>query len=410
MTEPVTRHDRLTRLSLPLMAVGAVCIIVGVIIWLIPGWGRDQIPRSWLFAWIFWLGVPLGCMGVLMLWHLTAGGWGYMIRQFAETAVACLWLLLVLFIPLIFGAGHLYPWANAEGLKNPVVFHKHAWMNLGFWTGRSIVYLLIFIFLGFLMQSGSMQRPNVNIASIYKRLRNVSAGGMVVYFFIMTLGSIDWIMSREPNWYSTVFGFVVCVSQSISGCCLLIILLWFFHEQEPLSRVIHPNYLNDLGNILMTFVILWAYMSFAQFLVQWVGNKQDEIIWYIKRTDGGWRWVGAALMAFHFLVPFIILLQRPLKRKAGRLAVIAAGLFFIHIIDELYWVKPSDPHTGVWGVGHWLFTEAMNILLFVGIGGVWLGYFLWRFKDRPLLPIGDRVPVLPIDHGKGQRPVPGTLA
>lgn len=409
MSETRPLPQRLTLVSIPLLTFGAACVVVAIIAGFFP-WGHDQFFRSWLFGWIFWLGVPLGCLGILMLWHLTGGTWGYMIRPFAETAVLCLPLVAVLFIPLIIGVSHVYPWAVPEFVKqDPVVAHRVRWMNWPFWTIRAVVFLLVFIVMGQLLQTRVLERAGVEVEPVYARLRRVSAGGMPIYFVIMSLAAIDWIMSRDPHWYSSVFGFIVCISQAISGCCLLIVMLWVFHEEDPLRRLVSPNLLNDLGNILMTFVILWAYLSFAQFLVVWVGNKQDEITWYIQRTRGGWRLVGSALMLFHFLVPFIILLQRPLKRKMGRLAAIAAGIFIIHILDELYWVTPADPHGSVWGVGRWVFAEFMNLIVFLGIGGLWLGWFLWLLRNRPLLPIGDRVPVIPVDHGHGQRPAPGAV-
>jgi len=401
-------------LAMATIAVGGLVCIAAMIVLGLLGLifhGSAQFFRSWLFAWIFWLGVSLGSLGIIMMHHLTGGGWGYMVRRFGENAAMCLPLMVVLFIPIFIGARTIYPWADSNEVAHDAVLrHQEAhWLNWEFWTIRSLVYLLLFCILGWLMQTRSLERTDVDAGPILARLRRVGAAGLVIYFFVMGLGSVDWIMSRQPHWYSTVFGFIVCISQAVSAACFLILMVWLFADEPPLKRVIHPNYLNDLGNVLLTFVILWAYLSFAQFLVTWVGNSQDEITWYIQRTDGGWRWVAAALIMFHFLVPFFILLQRPLKRKTERLACIAAGLFFIHIIDELYWVTPADPHGSVWNVGRWIYAEAMNLLAFGGIGGLWLAMFLWMTRSRPLLPIGERIPVTPIDHGHGQRPTPGTV-
>jgi hypothetical protein len=195
----------------------------------------------------------------------------------------------------------------------------------------------------------------------------------------------------------------------VTALCFLILMVALYSDDPPLKRVIQPDTLNDLGNVLLTFVILWAYMSFAQFLVTWLGNSQDEISWYIRRTDGGWRWVGAALIFLHFLVPFLLLLMRPLKRKLGRLALIAAGLLFMRVVEVVYWVTPTDPHGASWGALQWFGAEAMNILAWLGIGGIWFLAFLWFMKDRPILPIGDFIPVIPVDHGHGQRPIPATV-
>ena len=408
---PLERRSLSQRLVLAMLPIAMVGI-VGIVLTIVGGLVRpDQFFRSWLFAWIFWLGVSLGSMGVVMLHHLVGGGWGYLIRRFGEIAMMCIPLLAILFIPIILGVRHLYPWAVPDLVAHdPVLKHKvEHWLTWPFWTLRSVIILIAFTLMALSLQTRSLERQGVNAEPVLARLRRVSAGGMVFYFILMSIGAIDWIMSREAHWYSTVFGFIVCISQAVSGACFLIMMLWAFHDEEPLKRIMHPNYLNDLGNVLLTFVILWAYLSFAQFLVIWVGNIQDEITWYIQRTDGGWRFVAAALIAFHFLVPFIILLMRPMKRKMGRLACVAAGLFFMHAIDELYWVTPADPQGQAWGFGRWIFAEGMNLCAFVGIGGVWLAAFLWLLDSRPLLPVGDRVPVLPVDYAQGQRRAPGAV-
>lgn len=403
MSEPVMRSQQLSRAMMPALAVGAaglaLCALGSI-------GGHDpaadhhrQFFTSYLFAWIFWLGVSLGSMGILMMHHLLGGGWGLLIRRFGEAAALVTPLLAVLFIPILLGAYYLFPWADpAQVARDPVLQHKSPWLNWGFWSSRAWAYFVIWIVMALLMRTTPLGRPGVNATAFFARLRRVSAGGLVIYFFTMSLASVDWIMAREAHWYSTVFGFIVCVGQAVSAACFLIMMLWLVHDEPPFRPVVHPNYLNDLGNVLMTFVILWAYLSFAQLLVIWLGNMQREITWYLQRTAGGWRMVGTALILFHFLVPFIILLQRPLKRKAGRLAVIAAGIFIIHIIDELYWVTatgyPADS-----SVLTWLYIQGMNLVAFVGIGGLWIAAFLWILGRAPLIAEGEQEPISPVDHG-----------
>ena len=415
MSEAQPHSHYLNRAIWPSLLVGLIGVGLLIAFGLLGLWPKlhmaGQPFRSWLFAWLFWLGVSLGAMGIVMMHHLLGGGWGYPIRRFGETAALCLPLMAVLFVPVILGALAIYPWMDkAQVAADAVLRHKHDhFLNWPFWTARAVVYLIVFIAMGLMIQTRSLEVPGLDPVPILARLRRVSAGGIVFYFIFMTMGSIDWIMSREPHWFSTVFGFIVCMGQAVSGTCFLILVLYFFSDYEPIARINHPNYLNDLGNVLLTFVIMWAYMSFAQFLVSWVGNNQDEMTWYLQRTDGGWRWVGAALIFFHFLIPFIILLQRPLKRKMGRMAIIAAGVLFMRVIDALYWVTPADPHPGVWSGWQWFYAQIVNFIAFCAVGGLWLTCFLWLLKGRPILPVGDQVPVVPIDHGKGQRTVPGAL-
>jgi hypothetical protein len=378
---------------------------------LIPHEGRALFFGSWLFAWLFWFGLSLGCMGIVMMHHLFGGGWGYLVRRFGEAGALVVPVMAILFVPIVLGVRQLYPWAVPRMVaEDPVLRHKAQYLHLSFWGARTIVYFGVFWLWAWLLRVTSLRLDRGPNPRLLKRLVNLSAIGEVIYFVLMSLAAVDWIMSREPHWISTVFGFIVVISQALTAICFLTLMIALFADDPPLKDAIRPDYLNDLGNVMLTFVILWAYLSFAQFLVTWLGNQQDEITWYIRRTDGGWRWVGAALMGLHFLVPFLLLLMRPLKRKLGRLALIAGGVMFMRVIDVLYWVTPSEfPHVGSWGALHWVYAEIMNILAWLGIGGIWFLAFLWFLKDRPIMPIGDFIPVTPVDHGHGQRPVPGTI-
>lgn len=372
--------------------------------------GRDQFFRSWLFAWIFWFGLSIGCMGVVMMHHLLGGGWGYLIRRFGESAALCIPIMAILFIPIVIGARSLFPWADpAQVAGDAVLRHKTGYLNLSFWTLRAVIYFAVLWLWAWMLRITSLRLDREPGPGLLKRLVNLSSIGEVIYFVLMAFAAVDWMMSREPHWISTVFGFIVVMAQAVTALCFLILMVAIHCDDPALKPVIQADYLNDLGNVLLTFVILWAYMSFGQFLVTWLGNNQDEIVWYIRRTDGGWRWVGAALIFFHFLVPFLLLLMRPLKRKLGRLALIAGGLLFMRVVEVIYWVTPTDPHGASWGALQWFCAEAMNILAWLGIGGIWFLAFLWFLKDAPLLPIGDFIPVTPVDHGHGQRPVPGTI-
>jgi hypothetical protein len=407
---PRSRHLARAREIVPI-GVG-VCLALLVIGLFVGGQsGRDQFFGSWLFAWLFWFGLSLGCMGVVMMHHLFGGGWGYLVRRFGEAAALCVPVMAILFIPVVLGVRHIYPWAVPSMVADdPVLQHKAPYLHFSFWALRAVGYFAVFWLLAWRLRANSLQLDRGPNPRVLKRLVNLSSIGEVIYFVLMSLAAIDWIMSREPRWVSSVFGFIVVISQALTALCFLTLMVALYADDPALKDAIQPDYLNDLGNVLLTFVILWAYLSFAQFIVTWLGNSQDEITWYIRRTDGGWRWVGGALMFLHFLVPFFLLLMRPLKRKIGRLALIAGGLMFMRVIDVLYWVTPSEfPHEGAWGAMHYFYAEAMNILAWLGIGGIWFLAFLWFLKDRPILPIGDFIPVTPVDHGHGQRPVPATV-
>jgi hypothetical protein len=376
-----------------------------------PTGGLAQFFRSWLFAWFFWWGVSLGAMGLVMMHYLLGGGWGYLIRRFGEAAALCVPVLAVLFIPVIIGVKFIYPWAIPEQVAHDGVLQLKAhYLNFTFWTLRAIGYFVVFTLMVWTLRAWSVGLDREFTPRKLKKLVNLSAIGEVIYFVLMALAGVDWIMSREPHWISTVFGFIVVMAQAISGTCFLILMVAWYSKEPPIKDVAEPQFINDLASVLVTFVILWAYMSFGQFLITWLGNEQDEITWYVARTDGGWRWVGAALIAFHFLVPFILLLMKPIKRKIGRLSAVAAGLLFMRVVEGLYWVTASDTHDPTyWGVSNWIYAELMNVIAWLAVGGLWFLAFLWFLKDAPILPVGDRIPVIPVDHGHGQRPLPATV-
>jgi hypothetical protein len=391
-------------IKLPLIAAIGALLLLAVIGGI--GWSRapGQLYSAWLFAWIFWLGISLGSIGVVMMHHLLGGGWGHLIRRFGEAAGACMPLLAILFLPILIGAKWIYPWMDKALVNSDAVLrYKHAsYLNWPFWTVRTVIVLMAFIVMGLLIQTRALDRAGARASLILGRIRRASAGGLVVYFFLMTLGSIDWIMSREPHWQSSVFGFIVCLSQAVSATCFLIMMLYLFRNAEPIQSMLDPNYLIDLGNVLLTFVIMWSYLSFAQFLVIWLGNSQGEITWYIRRTHGGWRWVGAALILFHFLIPFLILLHRPLKRTIGRLAAIAAAVFVIHIVDEIYWITPADVEPGVRSMGQWALAQLLNGLAFIAVGGLWLAAFFWILQKRPLTSNIGNLPTQMLNHEDGR--------
>jgi hypothetical protein len=229
-------------------------------------------------------------------------------------------------------------------------------------------------------------------------MHNVSAGGMAIYFITMSFASVDWMMSLEPHFFSTIFGFMVIGGQAISGLCVLIVFLSLMVNTPPFVERVRKEYFNDLGNLLLTLVILWAYLSFCQLLVIWMGNKQDEIPWYVHRLSLGWLWVGGVIVVLHFGVPFIILLMRELKRKVPMMLGLCAGLLVLQLINLFWEIRPSgtEPYPSLWHYVSW-----MDLVFPIGMGGLWVASFLWLSLDHSLMPLGETV-------GIGQSPATET--
>jgi amino acid permease len=215
-----------------------------------------------------------------------------------------------------------------------------------------------------------------------RRLYNLSGPGLLIYGLTVTLASVDWVMSLEPSWFSTIYSAVFMVGQVLSSLAFMITALMLLVDRTSLSEIVSEKYLNDLGNMLLTFVILWAYVAFSQFLIVWSGNLSDEISWYFNRTRNGWGWIAALLIVFHFFLPFLLLLSRTVKRRVAMLGALAAALLVIRLLDMFWTVEPAFDRTAV--RFHWLDWAAV-----IGIGGIWLAAFVRQLKNRPLLPLHD---------------------
>ena len=368
--------------------VRRIALFTGVVALVLCGLGwmlsAQAFYRAYLFAWLFYLGITLGSMAWVMIHHLVGGGWGRAIQRIAEAASLNLPLLLLLFIPILLGVHSIYPWADPlRVVHDAILRHKAPYLNLGFWTVRLFVYFLIWIGLSAWLANVSHQYDTTRSASLSLWMRRASAGGLVLYVLTMSLAGVDWIMSREPHYYSTIFGFILVVGHALSALLVLIIVLTFLIGREPLRSYVTLAHYNDLGNLLLTCVILWAYVAFAQYLITWSGTIQEEVKWYYLRSKGINGFLAAMMILLHFFVPFLLLLLKDVKRRPVWLAWICAGLLFMRFID-LYWmvVPTGEPITTLNRL--WL-----NIAAPIGIGGVWLSSFIWHLARRPLLAVSE---------------------
>ena len=339
--------------------------------------------RAYLSAYIFWVGIPVGCLALLMLHHLVGGRWGFMIQRVLEAAIQTLPLMALLFIPLLFGLADLYPWARAEVVAaDPLLQQKAAYLNMPFFIARAVVYFTIWIVLGHLLVKWSLEQDRTADPTLTPKLQKLSGPGLVLYGLTVTFAAIDWVMSLEPKWYSTIFGMIFIVSDGLTALAFVIVVSDRIKDETPLARVVSADRFHDLGNLLLALVMLWAYMHFSQFLLIWSGNLVEEIPWYLNRIGGGWEWVAIALILFLFALPFALLLLRTTKRSAAILARVAAVILFMHWLVVLWMVAPSF-HPAQFHL-HW-----MDIVAPIGIGAVWLGAFLGYLKARSLLPLHD---------------------
>ncbi len=363
--------------------------IMGMVV-SIPGFfsNPQQFFQSYLVAFVFWMGIPLGCLALLMMHHLTGGGWGYLIRRVLESGTRTLWLMAILYLPLIFGMTYLYGWARPDAAANPAYVQKHFYLNTPFFLTRSMIYFIVWVGLALLLnrwsseQDGAGAQAGVQAAESAKRLEGLSGPGLILWGMMVTFSSIDWVMSLEPTWFSSIYGMLIMVVQALSAMAFVVLVTRRLADREPLARIATKQRFNDLGNLLLAFVMLWAYLSFSQFLIIWSGNMPEETSWYMSRARGSWAALAVILIILHFAVPFFLLLSRDIKRVPGALSWVAGLLVVLTLVDVFWLVAPAfdaaAPRV------HWT-----NLTLVAGLGGLWIWAFFSQLQARPLLPMAD---------------------
>jgi hypothetical protein len=354
-----------------------------------------QFYRSYLLGYVLWAGIALGCMGILMLQHLSGGAWGVVVRRILEAGTRTLPLLFILFVPLLTGIGRIYPWADPAAVaSDEVLRHKSAYLNPTGFTLRAVIYFLIWCALAYFLGRWSEEQDRTADPGLPDRLGKLSGAGIALYVLTMTFASVDWLMSLEPHWFSTIYGIFIVMGQVLSGMAFAIIVLALLSARAPLHGKVGARHFHDLGKLLFAFVLVWSYFAFSQFLIIWSGNLPEEIPWYLKRLEGGWQYVALALVLLQFAVPFVLLLSARIKRQPVQLARLAAFLVVMRVVDLAWTIGPAMRGGRGFGV-HW-----MDVAAPVAVGGLWLAYFLRNLQARPLLPAGDPFLMESIDHGR----------
>jgi hypothetical protein len=348
-------------------------------------------------AYLFWLGIALGGLAIIMLHHLVGGAWGSMIQRILEAATRTLPLMVLLFIPFLFGLRHLYIWARPEVMASDVILqHKSWYLNIPFFVLRTVFYFLVWSVLAHYLNHWSQQHEVLHGQPVQltfrRRLRLLSAPGLGIYALTMTFAAIDWAMSLEPHWYSTLYGVLFIVSQALAALTFATASIALLARSEPIASVATPARMHDLGNLLLAFIMLWAYVSFSQFLIIWSGNLAEEAPWYLHRTRGGWEVMAVFLILFHFALPFALLLSRGTKRQVRSLARVAVAIFCLHLVD-LFWLVMPALHPAKFSI-HW-----MDVVAPIGMGGLWLAVFIHHFTGRSFIPLEDQRLQGAAEHG-----------
>jgi hypothetical protein len=367
----------LARLQIPAIAIALIAIIACVVGAMAD---PDQFFRSYLFGYIFWLEIAIGSLALLSIQYLTGGVWGMLLRRNYESGVRTLPILAALFLPIAFGIHRLYGWTHPEHVKgDPVLEWKTPYLNEQFFYIRAAIYFIVWCFLALRLVKLARDHEDTLSPWTALKMRRTSAGTLVFLALSLTFAAVDWVMSLEPHWFSTMYGINFMVGSLLSAHAVAILVLVRNSRLPGVLGAWTKVHFRDIGNLLLAFTMLWAYTNFCQFLLIWYGNLREETPWYIRRSQGAWLYVAVALLILHFFVPFFMLLNRPMKEKPGRLAFVAILLLFMHFVDLFWVIMPAFYQKGFHI--HWL-----DIAAPLAIGGVWFFFYLGYLKRRPLLP------------------------
>jgi hypothetical protein len=360
---------------------------------------RTQFFVSYLFAYMFWIGIPLGCFSILMLQHLTGGAWGLVMRRLLEGGTRMLPLMALFFIPLTFGMGDLYAWMHDQNLHG----FKADWLTKDGFINRAIVYFAIWIVIAFFLNKWSKDQDRGDRPNSTRKLQFISGPGLLIYGMTITGAAVDWVMTLDHHWYSTIYGMLFIVGQGLGTLAMMIVLVALLSQTRPLSEVVTTNHFNDLGNLLLAFVLLWAYVSFSQYLIIWSGNIAEETPYYATRTLTNWKYIALVLIILHFFVPFLLLVSRKTKRSIPMLVSVAVWIVLMRFVDLFWMIQPS---VAIEGHGHQpgqlghFHVHWLDIVAPIGIGGVWIAVYIWQIQRRPLVPPHDPR-LLEVQHHHG---------
>jgi magnesium-transporting ATPase (P-type) len=348
-----------------------------------------------------------------MIQYLGGAGWGLVVRRPLESAAHTLWLMAALFIPIGLGLHSIYEWSHGaaaagenEKLRK-LLEHKSVWLNPGSFRIRALIYFAIWIALMYFLRKWSQSQDktsNPNEAQTWvQKAQNLSGPGFLIYGLTVTFASVDWVMSLDAEWFSTIFGLLTVAGQGVLSIAFLIAVCFLLSKYEPMAHLLKPKHFHDLGKLQLATVMVWAYFSFSQLLIIWAGNLPEEIPWYLRRFQPNtpWRYIGIALILLQFALPFLLLLSRDLKKRARQLIFVACLLICMRLVDLIWVIAPELARVANSAANHPAVqsntaSPHINIAMYavyvaaaIGMGGIWLGWFFWQLRQRPLIPPND---------------------
>jgi hypothetical protein len=348
---------------------------------------------GYLAAYVYVVTCALGGLCLVMIAHTTGARWLVLVRRLAEAVCGALPVLALLFVPILVALPQLYPWASPGAALSEharaLLARKRAYLNVPFFVGRAALYLLVWSVLAWALRRWSMRQDRIGPAASQQWAAGASGAGLMLFAFTVTFAAFDWVMSLAPTWQSSIFGMYVFCGGMTAALGLLIVLTYVLDRGGALAGQVAAAHYHALGRLLLTFTALWAYIAYSQGMLIWITDIPEEVRFYTIRIAGGWGVLLLVLAVGHFLLPFLLLLSRPVKRDGRLLALIGAWMLVMHYIDVFWLVVPALHGAGTF---HWLDLPAL-----VAVGATAALAGAWSLAGHPLVPIGD--PRLPAALG-----------
>jgi hypothetical protein len=332
--------------------------------------------EGYLTAFIFWVGIPLGCLALLFIQYLTGGRWGLAITRLLEAGTMTLPLCAVLFLPVLVGMSYLFPWIHPHDEEmRQMVQAKAAYLNVPFYLIRYVFYFLVLCFFAFWYRKLSLRREDDPEA--LATMKKWSGPGLIAFVMLMNFASVDWVMELSPKWYSSMFVVEFVAEQGVVTMAWCILVLRCLAHLEPIQSILTVKIIHDIGNLLLGFTLFWTYVTFMEYIIIWTGNLPHEVAWFSDRSSGGWKLFAVVLVFVHFVIPMFCLIMTSISKNLVRLSRVAALMILAHFVQVIWWIEPA--------FGREFHVAWTSLVLIVALGAIWLAAYVRNLGAAPLV-------------------------
>lgn len=396
--EPQSDLTGLGNKALVAGVVGAVALVAGYFV------ANTEFHRAYLIAMLLWFQVASGLFGLGMLNHVSGGRWGALARRVFEASGRTLPYFILFALPIVLNMSSLYPWADAEHVAHDSLIQYKAswWLYIERFVGVQLAFVVGLSVLAYILSRLSHRHDESGDDRTLITMQRFSAAGLIYFVLGGTFASVDWVMSLDPHWFSSLFGFGWVAGSGLAAWAFLVPMMIFLGGRKPHSAFVTPRLFHDYGKLMLAFVMLWTYLTLSQFLIIWSGDLPEEVPWYMVRSSHGWLLVSGLLMLFHFALPFLILLSAGIKKKPRRLMIVAFWLLGARWLDLFWQITPSVHH---WQEEQGLLTEAhatlhwLDLAAPLAFGGIWIFLLTVQLRRRAVVPVADPVIKEAMAHG-----------